>query len=389
MTDLQIASTTGILVIPTIVWTLTFIKPIRLSRVTLCILTALSFALTLPGLFLPGHQSARFLLPLVPLLLLAIVTVSPRSALTSIQIRNLFSAAVVTIAAVGSRDPVLLAAFSTLSALPIFLALREGDSHDRSACHVFVWYATASALAFLTGIILIQFSEIGTHWSSTFIVFSVMIRQGIFPFHAWIPATFERAPIGLSLFYTVPQLGTLMLLSGDLHLPTSVQDALVVASLATALIGGAQAMLQSRILRALGYLVMNLSGVILVGVAGGEEAWRGTLMLWVFYGMAISGLALTLWVIESRKGTLSLDPFQGLYDRMSYFAVFFMLFGLGCSGFPGTPGYIGLELLLKDLVAHSPKIALTLLVAVALNGIAIVRAYFAIFCADSQCNDEP
>jgi NADH-quinone oxidoreductase subunit M len=192
--------------------------------------------------------------------------------------------------------------------------------------------------------------------------------------------TFEKASVGLSLLYTVPQLGALALLSETVDIPEVGVDILVILSLATAVLGGGQAILQTQSRRTLGYLILSGSGVVLAGIVAGHDARAGALILWMFSGIAVSGMGLTLWVIEKRKGTLLLSPFNGLYDRMPYLAVIFVLFGLGCSGFPGTPGYVGVELLLEGLGYRYPTLSLLLFVAIALSGIAIVRAYFGIFC---------
>jgi formate hydrogenlyase subunit 3/multisubunit Na+/H+ antiporter MnhD subunit len=57
----------------------------------------------------------------------------------------------------------------------------------------------------------------------------------------------------------------------------------------------------------------------------------------------------------------------------------FLLTGLASIGFPGTIGFIGMELLVEGAVDVYPLVGLAVVVAAALNSIAILRAYFRIF----------
>jgi NADH-quinone oxidoreductase subunit M len=76
---------------------------------------------------------------------------------------------------------------------------------------------------------------------------------------------------------------------------------------------------------------------------------------------------------------MSLAKFHGLYEHSPALAVCFLLTGLASVGFPGTLGFVGAELLVDGAVARDPFLGLALIAAAAINGIAIVRAYFRLF----------
>jgi len=59
--------------------------------------------------------------------------------------------------------------------------------------------------------------------------------------------------------------------------------------------------------------------------------------------------------------------------------VCFVLTGLASVGFPGTLGFVATELLVDGAVKASPYVGLAVVLAAALNGIAIVRVYFLLF----------
>jgi NADH-quinone oxidoreductase subunit M len=90
-------------------------------------------------------------------------------------------------------------------------------------------------------------------------------------------------------------------------------------------------------------------------------------------------LGLTLRALEARFGRLSLDRFRGLYDHSPALAVCFLLTGLGSVGFPGTLGFVGTELLVDGALGATPALGVAIVLAAALNGIAVVRAYFFLF----------
>jgi NADH:ubiquinone oxidoreductase subunit 4 (subunit M) len=52
---------------------------------------------------------------------------------------------------------------------------------------------------------------------------------------------------------------------------------------------------------------------------------------------------------------------------------------LACVGFPGTLGFISTELLVDSAVEANPVVGMMVVTAAALNGIAVVRAYFYLF----------
>ena len=68
-----------------------------------------------------------------------------------------------------------------------------------------------------------------------------------------------------------------------------------------------------------------------------------------------------------------------MYEHTPTLAGLFLLTGLASIGFPGTVGFVGMELLIEGAVDVFPFVGLAVLMAATLNGIAIMRAYFRIF----------
>ena len=93
----------------------------------------------------------------------------------------------------------------------------------------------------------------------------------------------------------------------------------------------------------------------------------------------MAGFGLTLRRVEARTGRLSLDKFHGLYEHTPGLAALFLITGLASIGFPGTVGFIGAELLVDGAVQVYPLVGIAVVVAAALNGLAVLHVYFRVF----------
>jgi NADH-quinone oxidoreductase subunit M len=208
------------------------------------------------------------------------------------------------------------------------------------------------------------------------------VRQGIVPFHAWVPELFAGAPLGAALLHGVAQLGAyagVRVVAPDA--PEDLALALCGAALATAVYGAGTALVQDDPRRSFGCVFLSQSALVVAGLGSGSPVGvAGALALWISSGLALAGFGATLWVLEARRGPLSLRRFHGGYERMPIVATCFLVFGLACVGFPGTLGFVGEELLLHGLVEGHSRIGALVAIAAALNGIAVVRMYFHLFC---------
>jgi len=68
---------------------------------------------------------------------------------------------------------------------------------------------------------------------------------------------------------------------------------------------------------------------------------------------------------------------------MPLLAISFLSMGLACTGFPGTLGFIGQELLVDGAVDVFPVMGFAVVIASALTGLAVLRMYFSLFCGRS------
>jgi NADH-quinone oxidoreductase subunit M len=210
---------------------------------------------------------------------------------------------------------------------------------------------------------------------------AVLVRSGTVPVHMWITDLFEHASFGTALLFATPITG--VYLAVRLVLPVApdwVLQWIGIVSLVTACYAAGMAVVQTEARRFFAFLFLSHASLILVGLELHTPiSMTGALCLWMSVALSLGGLGLTLRALEARFGRLSLDRFLGLYDHSPALAVCFLLTGLGSVGFPGTFGFVATELLVDGAIQADPAIGVAMVLAAAVNGIAVVRVYFLLF----------
>jgi NADH-quinone oxidoreductase subunit M len=210
---------------------------------------------------------------------------------------------------------------------------------------------------------------------------AVLMRSGAFPLHLWIPDLFDRATFGTALMFVTPMVGAYAALRLVVPIaPDWVLHVIALMSLFTAVYMAGLALVQREARRFFSYLFLSHSSMVLLGlVLATPIALAGGLLVWLSVGVGLAGFGLTLRSIEARTGRLSLTEYHGLYEHTPMLAAFFLLTGLACVGFPGTFGFIGTELLVEGAIDAFPLVGGAVVLAMALNSIAVVQTYFRVF----------
>ncbi len=217
--------------------------------------------------------------------------------------------------------------------------------------------------------------------AGTLLTAATLIRSGIAPMHCWMTDLFEKATFGTAILFVTPLTGAYALLRLVLPIaPWWALQSIAVISLSTAVYAGGMALVQKESRRFFCYLFLSNASLVLVGLELVTPiGLTGALCVWLSVGVSLTGFGITLRSIEARIGRVSLADFHGLYDQMPMLAGFFLLTGLASIGFPATVGFVGMELLIEGAVEVFPLTGTLVVLAAALNGIAIMQAYFRIF----------
>jgi NADH-quinone oxidoreductase subunit M len=333
------------------------------------------------------------LLPFAGGLWLLTVAVTPRAALDRGGLRRTALATLLTLASFLTESSLVLLLLSAASVWTFVSALEDpAHRHQRRVVAV---YLGASTLLFGAGAALLVSPlvndtriEAAALW---LIVVAALMRKGIVPFHAWVPDVFEHGRLGPAILFNAPQVGAYMTVV--LIVPRASPEmlrAIALLALVTAVYGAALALVQRSARRACGYLFMSQSALVMAGLdCTSVTALAGGLVVWLSAGLGFAGLARCVLVLEGRRGRLDLTSYHGGYDRMPGLAISFLAMGLACTGFPGTLGFIGQELLLDGAVEEFPVMGFAIVIASALTGLAVLRMYFSLFCGRSDALAHP
>jgi NADH-quinone oxidoreductase subunit M len=328
------------------------------------------------------------LLPFAAGLWLLTVAVTPRGALDRGGLRRAAVVTLITFLAFLTESAVVLLLLSVASVWAFLSAL--ADPAHRYQRRIVATYLGVSTLLFAVGVGLLIGPRASDRWVATagmwVIAVAALIRKGILPFHAWVPEVFDHGRLGPAILFNAPQLGAYFTVV--LIVPKASPDLLrVIALLAlgTAVYGAALALAQTSARRACGYLFMSQSALVMAGLdCTSVSALAGGLLVWLSAGLAFTGLARCVLVLEARRGRLDLNTYHGGYARMPVLAISFLAMGLACTGFPGTLGFVGQELLVDGAVDTFPVMGFAVVVTSALTGLAVVRMYCALFCGRSD-----
>lgn len=346
------------------------------------------------------------LLPYVALVELAILLVAPRRSLEQSAVTRILFGAAATYALFLTSHPIGLVVLWCATALPTWISVR-GTPGGRTAARVFAIAMAAATVCMAIGSVLLlvdppwavagRSASLSGGWfglaggwfgaaGGWLVAVAVMIRKGIFPFHSWYPALFSGATMSTALAATMPQVASytaVRLLIGHADHPEGVAAELVVLSqlaLVTAAYGAALAIVQRDLRSLIGTLAMSQSALVLGGLAGTlPMELNGAFCVWISSGLALTGIGLVSWALESRAGPIRLDSPQGRFWDAPELAVFFLLFGLAGIGLPGTLSFVADDLIVSGSLDEQLHAGMLVILATVFAGIAMMGGWFHVF----------
>jgi NADH-quinone oxidoreductase subunit M len=281
------------------------------------------------------------------------------------------------------RHPIGLAVLWGASALLVWLELREIKGTKKVA-RLFAIYHSPSVFALGVGAVLLSRGEPAA--GLVFLLIGIAIREAVVPLHSWFPPFVQYAPMGLVVAFFAPQLGVyahLELLRDEV--PHQLAHGVASLGALTAVVAAAMGLAQTDARRALAFLVMSQMGLVAFGLdTSSPVAQIGALLTWQVIGLATAGFAMTLASLEARRGTLSMRVPGGSFTRTPRMAVAFLFMGFASVGLPLTLGFVAEDLLVQGSVEEFPLLAFALILATALNGVSVIRAFFTLFSGSAK-----
>ncbi len=319
------------------------------------------------------------LLPLVALLYFLTQLATTRGKARRFSFAWALFGQAISLATFSCIEPWAIIALLTLGTLPPFLELRS----RRRSTRVYSLHMGLFVLLLVAGWTLVSLNESGTlrTLGMVCLVAAVLIRSGVAPLHCWMTDLFERATFGSSLLFVTPMVGAYAAMRLVLPIvPDAALHTISILSLATALYAAGMSLVQREARRFFCFLFLSHSSLVLVGLETATElGLAAALLVWVSVSISLTGFGLALRSVEARTGRLLLTEYRGLGDQMPQLAACFLLTGLASVGFPGTSGFIATELLVEAAIDRSSLYGVVVVLAAALNGIAVLYAYFRVF----------
>lgn len=320
------------------------------------------------------------LLPLAALLYLTTLLMTPRTKIPRMPFGLTLLSEALLLAMLGSRQPWLIIGLLGLATIPPWIELRKRHANTR----IYTIHMATLILLMTVGQFLLESdatAKVPSAIGIGLLTLGALIRSGIFPLHCWMVDLFEKSTFGTALLFVTPMAGAYAVMRLVFPIaPSWVLGSIAVLSLVTAVYASGMSLIQHDSRRFFCYLFLSHSSLVLVGLEMATPVGlAGGLCVWLSVGISLLGFGLALRSVEARTGRLALDGFHGLFEHTPFLAGMFLLTGLASIGFPGTIGFIGMELLSQGALQAYPVIGVAVVIAAALNGIAVVQAYFHVF----------
>ena len=191
------------------------------------------------------------------------------------------------------------------------------------------------------------------------VVAGLAFKIGVMPFHMWVPDVYEGAPTHVTGFMAAAtKIAAFVALARVLleALPAvrdSWQPALVVIAVATILVGGIAALVQTSIKRMLAYSSIAAAGFGLIAIIVGGDVGARAL---VFYLAAYAPMAIGAFAVvsmqerDTKEHKATYESIRGWGFDRPIAAAAMTIFLLGFAGFPLTIGFIGKFVVLGSAV---------------------------------------
>jgi multicomponent Na+:H+ antiporter subunit D len=266
-----------------------------------------------------------------------------------------------------------------------------------------ILYAQYNALNIATLAHLLQFTFLDKIILVLFLV-SLGMKAGLAPMHMWLPDSYGRAPPSIVLlimsatlasFYGILRVtftlyGNVLTTSLRFSLPAHVIIGWILIALAivSILIGVIMALIQTDLLRLIGYAAVAEVGYMLLatgtsiaalGTSYATVALQGGVLHILNDGIDIGLLFLVAGAIYYSTKKRSLDDISGLARTMKFTTVFFLIGLLAVAGMPPLNGFTSKFLIYESVYQVNPILSIIALLGSILLLAVFIKVLYAAF----------
>jgi NADH-quinone oxidoreductase subunit M len=218
---------------------------------------------------------------------------------------------------------------------------------------------------------LILTPPLGKFQSAAFFLlfYGLAVRTPLFPLHGWLPNMTQYGTIAIAptllLGVKVGIYGMARFILPLTPEAVEVWQVYVVAFAGTGVFfTAALALLQTNLRRLLAFAVVSHTSLIVIGLFTLHPLGvQGALLLAVNFGFAVTVMLLMVAFVFKRTQTAELSELGGLFERIPFIAVAFLIGGFSIVGMPGTPGFDAAHLVLEASIERFgalPTVAVSL-----------------------------
>ena len=210
-------------------------------------------------------------------------------------------------------------------------------------------------------------------------VISALAKAGAIPFHTWIPAISEEAPVSVMAFIpgSLDKLLGIYLLAITMLKLFNVEPILsfvvMMIGAFTIIVGVLMALVQHNLKKLLSYHAVSQVGYMVLGIASGNPIGiLGGLFHMLNNAVYKGGLFLCAGAIEKEAGTTELEELGGLYSKMPFLMIVNLILALAISGVPPLSGFASKWMVYQGILSAGQPVFLIL----AIFGSALTLASF-------------
>jgi NADH-quinone oxidoreductase subunit M len=356
-----------------------------------------SLLLAIGGLLAPGTAAAgarwwgAWPVPVLPAFAATIgllaVALLPLASPSGTWARLLLANAL-GIALLGSADPLVMTILWGGEAAVAVAEVAAQQTSSRTIVRRMMALLGGSAALGVSGALFLHFEvhDLG----AVLLLGGLALRMGLLPAHAWVLDLLEHGSMGMAVCLLARQSSVFVALRFlEPIAPGPVLSVLAWLGALTAVLAGLLGLIQIRARRALGYVLLTLSGLTAFGLGLGTElGLTATTGTWLALGLSSAGFVMVIAALEARRGRLQLDRPSGSYAHVPRLATAFLLLGLASVGLPGTFGFVTEDLLFSAAIGEYPLLTVLAVLATSLAGVTVLRLFFFLFMGERELRGE-